>query len=77
MEIIGAIHRIKIRPNSEQEMRFTEILKTVGVDRNNIPCRFGYIFWTPFDEYTISDGLYKQIHKDLENLISRNKHTPL
>lgn len=77
MVIIASIHIIKIKPNSEQETRFTKILENVGVDQKNIPCRFGYIFWTPFDEYIISDGLYKQIYKDLEKINSRIKHTPL
>lgn len=61
----GKIHKLKIIPGSKQESKFFEILKTVGVKPERVMCRRGFIFWTKYDEYLISDGLWKQIGGNL------------
>ena len=80
MNDISTIHLVKIIPGSREETRFIEVLDSVGVNRENVLCRLGRLFRTEYDEYIISDGLYKQIPKVIENInhsYSRRKHTTL
>lgn len=69
--IIGNLHSIKIKAGSKEEAKFTELLKTVGVDRSRVMCKPGYLFWTEYDEYIISDGLWKQIEHGLGDILKR------
>ena len=64
-------HKLKIVPGSKQESKFFKALKSVGVKPERVMCRRGFVFWTKYDEYLISDGLWKQIGNSLEKLASR------
>lgn len=80
MNDISTIHLVKIIPGSREETRFIEALDSVGVNRENILCRLGRLFRTEYDEYIVSDGLYKQIYKVIDSInhpYSRKKQTIL
>ncbi len=61
-----SIHSMKIVPNSEGEQYFMELLKKVGVKPNSVICRLGSVFGTDYNEYILSDGLYRQIQDYLK-----------
>lgn len=42
-----------------------DILRKVEVKPKLVLCKRGYLFWTECDEYILSDGLFKQIAKDI------------
>lgn len=65
---MSKIHSVKLRPGSEKEAKFMEILKEVHVEPNAVMCRLGLVFGTPYNEYILSDGLYQQIRVPLEKL---------
>lgn len=65
---MSRLHNIRIKPGSKQESQFTKLLNSVGVDRSNVHCRPGYLFWTPYDEYILSDGLYRLIEDKIHNI---------
>ena len=62
-----ALHRMKIIPGSDKETKFIEELDRIGVNRERILCRHGNLFDTEYDEYLISDGLYKRLHLNNDN----------
>ena len=62
---MGKIHRIRIIPGSEGEEYFMSLLNSVDVKHESVMCRLGAIFDTPYNEYTISDGLFRQIQSRL------------
>ena len=62
---IGRIHLVKIKPNTEEEKRFIKTLESVGVKRQSVICKQGFIFDKPYDEYLISDGLYRLIQSQI------------
>lgn len=62
---MGKIHRLKIMPGSEAESSFMNLLKQVNVKHESVMCRVGAIFGTPYNEYVISDGLFRQIQSHL------------
>ena len=62
---MGRIRTIRIIPNSEEESRFIDILDSVGVKHESVICKLGMIFDTPYDEYLISDGLYRLIQSQI------------
>ena len=62
-----AVHSIKVYPYSEAETYFMELLKKVNVNQSSVICRLGALFGTEYNEYIISDGLYKQISEFLRN----------
>lgn len=63
-----SIHSMKIVPNSEGEQYFMELLKKVDVKPNSVICRLGSVFGTDYNEYILSDGLYRQIQDYLKNI---------
>ena len=65
MIFIGRIHAIRIQPGSEEESKFISILDSVGVKHESVICKLGMIFETPYDEYLISDGLYRLIQSQI------------
>lgn len=65
MIFIGKIHFLKIKPNTEEESKFTNALNDVGVKISSVICKRGVIFNTPYDEYLLSDGLYKLIQSKI------------
>ena len=62
------MRELKISPNSDAEKRFIQLLKQVGVKPDNVLCRLGSVFHTPYNEYLISEGLYRQIREELEKI---------
>lgn len=62
---MGKIHRLRIIPGSEGEEYFMNLLNDVGVKHDSVICKLGTVFNTPYNEYTISDGLFKQIRSYL------------
>ena len=62
---MGRIHAIRVQSGSEEESRFIDILDSVGVKHKSVICKQGFIFDTPYDEYLISDGLYRLIQSQI------------
>lgn len=62
---MGRIHAVRVQSGSKEESRFINILESVGVKHDSVICKLGMIFDTPYDEYLISDGLYKLIHPQI------------
>ena len=60
-----AIHILKIKPKSEAEKAFMQLLKDVYVKPDSVMCRLGSIFGTDYNEYILSDGLFQQIREHL------------
>lgn len=59
------IHLIKIIPGTIEETRFKILLQEVGAIPELVLCRTGAVFNTRYDEYVISEGLYRQISEGL------------
>lgn len=64
---MGKIHYVKIEPGSDSETYFMQLLGEVNVKPENLMCRLGSVFGTPYNEYIISDGLYKQISEVIKS----------
>lgn len=62
------IHKLKIVAGSEAEVKFMELLNEANVKPETVMCRLGSVFETPYNEYIISDGLYKQIGDSLRKI---------
>lgn len=60
------IHKMKVEPGSEGETYFIQLLEEVGVKPERVMCRLGSVFGTDYNEYILSDGLYKQIQNYLK-----------
>ena len=60
-----AIHILKIKPKSEAEEAFMQLLKEVDVKPDSVMCRLGAVFDTDYNEYILSDGLFQQIREHL------------
>lgn len=58
---MGQLHVMKIVPDSEAEVYFMSLLDEVGVNHNSVICRLGSVFGTPYNEYVLSDGLFRKI----------------
>ena len=65
---MAKIYAIKIKPCSSNENKFKNILEEAGVKNELLMCRRGKDFGMNYDEYIISEGLYKIIHNDLMKL---------
>lgn len=64
---MGKIHYVKIEPGYDAETNFIQLLGEVNVKPENLMCRLGSVFETPYNEYIISDGLYKQISEVIKS----------
>lgn len=62
---MGRIHAIRVQSGTDEESRFINILDSVGVKHESVICKLGMIFETPYDEYLISDGLYRLIQSQI------------
>ena len=60
------LHKMKVKPGSEGEVYFIQLLEAVGVKPERVMCRLGSVFGTDYNEYILSDGLYKQIQNYLK-----------
>ena len=58
---MGQLHVMKIVPDSEAEVYFMSLLNEVGVNHNSVICRLGSVFAAPYNEYVLSDGLFRKI----------------
>ena len=65
---MSAIHTMKVVPNSEAEKRFMELLKKVDVKPDSVICKLGDVFGVPYNEYILSDGLFRQIQDELRKV---------
>ena len=57
---------MKVKPGSEGEVYFIQLLEAVGVKPERVMCRLVSVFGTDYNEYILSDGLYKQIQNYLK-----------
>ena len=64
----GGIHSIRCEPGTEREKQFLQLLKCMGVNMDLVICKKGELFDTSYDEYYISDGLYRLIEEEFENI---------
>lgn len=62
------IFRLQIKPGSDAEDKFKILLKSVGVKPDLVMCRVASVFNTRYDEYILSEGLYKQIQNSLDGI---------
>ena len=58
---MGQLHVMKIVPDSEAEVCFMNLLNEVGVNHDSVICRLGALFGKPYNEYVLSDGLFRKI----------------
>lgn len=45
------IHKMKVKPGSEGETYFIQLLEAVGVKPERVMCRLGSVFGTDYNEY--------------------------
>jgi hypothetical protein len=57
---------MKVVPGSEAEQYFMQLLNEVGVKHESVICRIGEIFDRPYNEYLISNGLFKVIQEHIQ-----------
>ena len=65
---MGGIHTIRCVRGSKRERKFLELMDRVGVKRELLMCKTMELFETDYDEYIISDGLYKTIEDEFERI---------
>lgn len=68
---MAAIHAVKIIPHTYEEACFLKLMDKVGVKRKALMCRRSTDFNTVYDEYVISNGLYKEIEYDLAKILKK------
>lgn len=68
---MAAIHAVKIIPHTYEEACFLGLMDKVGVKRKALMCRRSTDFNTVYDEYVISNGLYKEIEYDLAKILKK------
>lgn len=65
---MGGIHSIRCMPGSKREREFLKLMDREGVKRELLICKKGDIFETDYDEYIISDGLYRIVQSEFERI---------
>lgn len=55
---------IKVKPFSKEEERFMKLMTEEKVNPGDVVCRLGDLFGKPYNEYIVSNSLYKQIKKN-------------
>jgi hypothetical protein len=65
---MGGIHSIRCVPGSEREKQFLQLMDNAGVKRDLLICKKGLIFETDYDEYIISEGLYRTVMDEFERI---------
>lgn len=65
---MGGIHSIRCIPGSKREKEFLKLMDSVGVKRELLICKKGLIFEKDYDEYIISEGLYRTIQNEFERI---------
>lgn len=66
--MIFAMRTVKIKPGSWTENKFLNLLKKYDVHTDLVIRRTSEMSGKPYDEYQLSDGLYKIIQADLEKI---------
>lgn len=57
---------IKVVPNSADERYFIQLLNEVGVKHESVICRIGEVFEQPYNEYLLSNGLFRVIQEHIQ-----------
>ena len=65
---MGGIHSIRCVPGSKREKKFLQLMNEVNVKPDLLLCKKGLIFETDYDEYIISDGLYRTVQDEFEKI---------
>ena len=65
---MGGIHSIRCIPGSTREKQFKKLLDKVGVKWDLVIRKRGVDFETDYDEYIISEGLYRTIQDEFERI---------
>ena len=65
---MGGIHSMRCIPGSKREKQFKKLLDKVGVNWDLVICKRGVDFETDYDEYIISEGLYRTIRDEFERI---------
>ena len=65
---MGGIHSIKCIPGSKREKEFLKLMDSAGVKRELLMCKKGKDFETDYNEYIISEGLYRTIQDEFEKI---------
>ena len=71
---MGHIHILRIVPGSNGESEFFKALESVDVKPEAVLCRHGLLFNTPYDEYILSEGLYRLIRSQMEKRQGFNRN---
>ena len=66
--MIFAMRTVKIKPGSWTENKFLNLLKRHDVKMELVMKRSSEMSGKPYDEYMLSDGLYKIIQAELEKI---------
>lgn len=65
---MGGIHTIRCVRGSKRERKFLELMDRKEVKRELLICKTMEVYETDYDEYVISDGLYKTIEEEFEKI---------
>lgn len=65
---MGGIHTIRCVRGSKRERKFLELMDRKEVKRELLICKTMEVYKTDYDEYVISDGLYKTIEEEFEKI---------
>lgn len=65
---MGGIHTIRCVRGSKRERKFLELMDRKEVKRELLICKTMEVYETDYDEYVISDGLYKTIEEEFERI---------
>lgn len=65
---MGGIHSIRCIPGSKREKEFLKLMDSAEVKRELLICKRGEIFEKDYDEYIISDGLYRIVQSEFERI---------
>lgn len=65
---MGGIHTIRCVRGSDREKQFLQLMDNSGVKRELLICRKSEDFGTDYDEYIISEGLYRTIQNEFERI---------
>lgn len=65
---MGGVHSIRCVRGSKREKEFKKLLDKAGVKWDLVLCKRGEDFETDYDEYIISEGLYKTIQDEFERI---------
>ena len=65
---MGGLHSIRCIPGSRREKEFLQLMDDAGAKRELLICKRGDIFETEYDEYVISEGMYRLVRDEFERI---------